>query len=116
MLRGAGASAPPSKATITPAVELTSGKGPPQGRGRRDGGDDGGGGDGPLGPAGYRIGMWAGLAAVGMLFAGLASAYIVRAGEAPGWQPLSPPPALWVSTSVLLISSFTFVQARSAFR
>jgi cytochrome c oxidase subunit III len=60
----------------------------------------------------YRIGMWVALAAILMMFTALTSAYIVRAGSANDWQPLTMPRVLLVSTALILISSGTLEWAR----
>lgn len=80
--------------------------------GRRPGGDDG---SRHLMPDHrYRIGMWVGLASIMMLFTALSSAYIVRSrvGTANDWQPIAIPHMLWLSTSLILLSSATFEAAR----
>jgi cytochrome c oxidase subunit 3 len=62
----------------------------------------------------YRIGMWVGLASIMMLFTALSSAYIVRSrvSTANDWQPIAIPHMLWLSTSLILLSSATFEAAR----
>ncbi|HEY6189756.1 MAG TPA: cytochrome c oxidase subunit 3 [Pyrinomonadaceae bacterium] len=62
----------------------------------------------------YRIGMWVGLASIMMLFTALSSAYIVRSrvATANDWQPIAIPHMLWLSTSLILLSSATFEAAR----
>ena len=78
---------------------------------------DGGGGDWqqpqklPLGV--YRVAMLTGLAAILMMFAGLISVFIVR-GMNVGWKPIALPKTLWLSTLLLLGSSFALVKARRA--
>jgi cytochrome c oxidase subunit III len=64
----------------------------------------------------YRIGMWVLLAAVLMMFTALSSAYIVRAASAPDWRPLTMPRILWLSTTLLVISSATIEAARRSLR
>ena len=81
---------------------------------------DGNGGDRPKEPqklplSVYRIAMLTGLAAILMMFAGLISAYIVR-GMASNWKPVSLPKTLWLSTLLLLASSFTLEKARRSLR
>ncbi len=53
----------------------------------------------------YRIGMWVALASILMLFTALTSAYIVRAASANDWRPIAMPGVLWLSTTLILISS-----------
>ena len=60
----------------------------------------------------YRIGMWVALAAIVMMFTALTSAYIVRAGSANDWQPLTMPRVLLLSTALILVSSGTLERAR----
>jgi cytochrome c oxidase subunit 3 len=93
------------------------------GAGRRTGGNGSRGGSLPPGGGGddsykrdetphhYRIGMWIAVASILMLFMALTSAYVFRAAVS-GWQDLRTPPLLWVSTGVILASSFTFALAR----
>jgi cytochrome c oxidase subunit 3 len=63
-----------------------------------------------------RLGMALGLAAIAMMFLGFTSAYIVRHGLDSNWQPLALPPILWLSTAMIVGSSFTFETARRAQR
>lgn len=58
-------------------------------------------------PARYRVAVWVGIASIVMLFTALISAYIVRMASSDDWTPLVMPRVLWVSTSVILISSIT---------
>lgn len=60
----------------------------------------------------YRIGMWAALAAILMMFTSLTSAYIVRAASANDWRPITMPRVLLVSTALIIISSLTLEAAR----
>ena len=60
----------------------------------------------------YRLGMWVALAGVAMMFTALTSAYVVRAGTSNDWRPLAVPRLLWVSTALILLSSFAFEIAR----
>jgi len=56
--------------------------------------------------------MWVAVASISMLFVGLSSAYIVRAGAAPDWQPLTMPRVLWLSSILIIASSVTIEIAR----
>lgn len=96
------------------------------GAGRRTGGNGSRGGHQPPGGGGdplrrdetphhYRIGMWIAVASILMLFMALTSAYVFRAATA-GWQDLQTPPLLWVSTFVIIASSFTFMLSRKSLR
>lgn len=86
------------------------------GGGGKGPGRDGGGGSDGFSPAKYRIGMWVALAAIAMMFTALTSAYIVRAASADDWRPLGLPRILWLSTALILVSSFTFERARRALK
>ena len=85
---------------------------PPVVTDERDGGGDG------LPPGTRRrvvhTGMWLALIAIGMLFIGLSSAYVVRSGLGDDWQALSLPPLLWLNTRVLVASSITLDLTRRA--
>jgi cytochrome c oxidase subunit 3 len=56
------------------------------------------------------------LAAIGMLFIGLTSAYVVRQGLSEDWKSIPMPRVLWANTAALLLSSFTIERARLALR
>jgi cytochrome c oxidase subunit 3 len=64
----------------------------------------------------YRIGMWVAIASIVMMFTALTSAYIVRAGISTDWRPIAAPPFVWVSTVLILASSFVIEAARRAAR
>ena len=64
----------------------------------------------------YRIGMWVAIAAILMMFTALTSAYIVRAASANDWVSLPVPRVLWLSTSLILISSVTLEIARRSIK
>lgn len=55
----------------------------------------------------YRIGIWVAIAGIVMLFTALSSAYIVRSASSNDWVPLTMPKVLWLSTTVILVSSLT---------
>ena len=59
---------------------------------------------GALVPSSRQLGMWLFLATVTMLFAGLASAFLVRS-SLPDWQVFPAPRLLGLNTLVLLLSS-----------
>src|SRR4051794_15827457 len=99
--------------------------GTPPGNGSRgggrgpNGGDHGGDSARHLTPDHrYRIGMWVALCSITMLFTALTSAYIVRSrlSTANDWQPIGVPQMLWLSTSLILLSSATFEVARRHLR
>jgi cytochrome c oxidase subunit 3 len=56
--------------------------------------------------------MWIGLGGVVMVFAAFTSALVVRKGLGGDWRPFDLPGILWVSTAVLLASSFSIEKAR----
>jgi cytochrome c oxidase subunit 3 len=58
--------------------------------------------------------MWLALASIAMMFMAFTSAYVIRMGD--DWAPISIPSALWLSTGVLLTSSFTIELARKALK
>ncbi len=64
----------------------------------------------------YKLAVWVGMGAIGMFFAALTSAMIVREGLSGDWQPFALPTVLYVSTAVLLASSLTMEKARSECR
>ncbi|HEY1676151.1 MAG TPA: cytochrome c oxidase subunit 3 [Candidatus Sulfotelmatobacter sp.] len=57
-------------------------------------------------------GMWVVLAAIGMSFAALTSALVVRRGGAADWRHISLPAVLYFNTFVLLLSSVTLEISR----
>jgi cytochrome c oxidase subunit 3 len=63
-------------------------------------------------PARYRIAVWVAIAGIVMLFTALASAYIVRSASGNDWQPLILPKVLWLSSALILVSSFTMELSR----
>lgn len=62
-----------------------------------------------------RLGLLVGLGGITMLFAAFTSAYLVRSGGTD-WGPLELPPAVWMSTSLIALSSLTLELARRRFR
>lgn len=82
----------------------------------------GGGNNGPRGrqpgdvPERFRVGVWALLVAITMMFLALTGVYIIRAVGSGSWQALHIPPASWVSTFLLLASSATIEVARRALK
>jgi cytochrome c oxidase subunit 3 len=56
--------------------------------------------------------MWFALAAIGMLFIAMTSAYVVRLGFDPDWRPIRMPIIVGINTAVLLASSVTMERAR----
>ena len=64
----------------------------------------------------YRIGVWVALASIVMMFTALSSAYIVRAASSSDWTPLTMPRVLWLSTTLILVSSGTIEVAKRKLR
>jgi len=77
------------------------------------GGDGRGEPDSSFPVSARQMATWLLMTGVGMLFAGLTSAYIVLRGV-PTWEHLQLPPMVWVNTLILLASSLTFDLARRA--
>jgi cytochrome c oxidase subunit 3 len=84
-----------------------------QNGGRRDGED----GE-PLrfSPARYRIGVWVAIGSILMLFVALTSSYIVRSASGNDWQRIAIPKVLWLSTTLILISSITMEVSRRSLK
>ena len=51
-----------------------------------------------------------------MLFVALSSSYIVRSASGDDWRPIVMPKVLWLSTAVILISSFTMEVSRRSLK
>ena len=58
----------------------------------------------------YKMLLWVGLGSIVMMFAGLTSAYIVKKSQA-NWLEFELPKLFYISTLVILISSFTIQKA-----
>src|SRR5215467_7816535 len=108
--------------TVEPSVKPGTIIGPGGSNGHRGNGGPGGepGRQEEYQPEKYRIGMWAALASILMLFVALTSAYIFRykwRGQegVTDWVPLAMPQILWLNTGVILVSSVTVEMARRAF-
>ena len=112
-------------ATVTSTervIDVSIGGGGPRSRGgngfRKNGGGDSGE-DGErlrFSPQRYRIGVWVGIGSVIMLFTALTSAYIVRSASGNDWQPIAMPKVLWLSTTLILISSVTMEISRRSLK
>ncbi len=63
-----------------------------------------------------QIGLWMFLATISMLFAGFTSAYLVRQTTGTDWAPIPLPPLLWLSTTLLLLSSVTIEIGKARWR
>jgi len=78
------------------------------------GGDPDRGGDGASRSAfadTARVGLWAFMGTVSMLFIGFTSAFLLRRAS-PDWQPLQAPSLLYASSAALVLSSLTLAIAR----
>lgn len=60
-----------------------------------------------------RFALWLFIVSIIMIFASMTSAYIVRKAEG-NWQDFELPGVLWLSTAVLVVSSFTVQMAWNA--
>lgn len=67
-------------------------------------------------PRNHTLGMAFALAAIGMLFIGLTSSYVVRQGLSDDWKDIPMPRILLVNTALLLAGSLTIERARSTLR
>lgn len=67
-------------------------------------------------PGAYRVLIWTACASISAFFAALVIAYIWRSGMASYWQQFRLPRVLWLSTTLILISSVTLETARRVFR
>src|SRR5437773_1430250 len=109
-------------ATVTSTdrvIDATIGGGPRSRGGNgfhKNGGEKHDDRDSRFSPARYRVGVWVAIASIVMLFTALASAYIVRSASSNDWTPLAMPKVLWLSTTVILISSFTMEISRRSLK
>ena len=94
---------------------------PPVDDGGRDDGFGGGGNDG-FGSSGppfsvSRIGLFILIGSIVMLFAGFLTVYMILRYSSPEWPPKTLPPlpaGLWISTAIIVLSSFTAQRFRTA--
>src|SRR5215510_13583723 len=99
------------------ATKKGTGSGPkfPGPNGKKPGGNGWHGGDEKrkFSPARYRITMWVILAAIAMMFAAISGtyAYISLSSDEPR-QPVAMPPMFFVSTGIILTSSWTLERAK----
>jgi len=97
-------------------VGLGGGPRPRNGNGFHKNGGDHGGSDFRFSPARYRIGVWAAIGSILMLFVALTSAYIVRSAASNDWKPIPMLKVLWLSTALILVSSVTIEFSRRSLR
>jgi cytochrome c oxidase subunit 3 len=63
----------------------------------------------------HKFAMWVAMGSIAMMFAGLTSAYVVK--QAGGnWRSFDLPIVFWISTLVILMSSFTIFYGVRAFK
>src|SRR2546423_121317 len=67
-------------------------------------------------PARYRIGVWLAIGSILMLFVALTSAFIVRSASSNDWRPIAMPKILWLSTALIVVSSFTIENSRRSLK
>lgn len=67
-------------------------------------------------PGLYRVGLLIACGSILAFFAALVVAFYWRSNTPPYWAPITLPHTLWLSTSIILVSSVTFEAARRAFR
>jgi cytochrome c oxidase subunit 3 len=100
-------------------IKATVGGGPRSGNGFPKNGGGRFGEDGEslqFSPSRYRTGVWTAIASIVMLFTALISSYIVRSASGNDWVPIAMPKVLWLSTSLILISSVTMEISRRSLR
>ena len=64
----------------------------------------------------YKLGTWIGIGGIVMIFAAFTSAMVVRSGISNDWQAFELPAVLWLSTGILLTSSFALEKAKGLMR
>lgn len=64
----------------------------------------------------YKLGVSVGFGGIVMVFAAFTSAMVVRSGLGEDWRSFDLPGVLWLSTAVLLASSFAVEKARRALK
>ncbi len=63
----------------------------------------------------HKFSLWVAIASIIMMFAGLTSAYIVKASQA-AWVEVDMPKLFWYSTAAILLSSLTIQMALRSFK
>ena len=97
---------------------ISAGTGPDGGSGRKGSGGNGGPSDfetDPFLPNKARVFTWFLLIVVMMTFGGLSAAYIVTAtNKAVEWHPFDLPIQVWISTTIIIISSFVYHRGKTS--
>jgi cytochrome c oxidase subunit 3 len=92
-------------------------KGPPKVPFPRGRGDGGGDGDRPRKPSGMGLfGMRIALIPITVLFIATGIVYYARSRTGINWRAVPMPTLLWLSTALILVSSWTLERARAALR
>jgi cytochrome c oxidase subunit 3 len=92
-------------------------KGPPEDPFSRGRGGGGGDGDGPRKPSGTGMfGMRIALIPITVLFIATGLIYYARSRTGINWRSVPMPTLLWLSTALILVSSWTLERARAALR
>jgi cytochrome c oxidase subunit III len=60
--------------------------------------------------------MWMGMASMFMVFAGFTSAFLLQKGTRVDWANIPLPIAFWISTAVILLSSYTMNKSVKLFK
>lgn len=60
--------------------------------------------------------MWMGMASMFMVFAGFTSAFLLQKGTRADWANIQLPVAFWISTVVILLSSYTMHKSVALFK
>lgn len=63
----------------------------------------------------HKFALWVAMGSIAMMFAGLTSGYLVRQAQG-NWRYFNMPVAFWISTAIILLSSFTIFAATRAFK
>jgi cytochrome c oxidase subunit 3 len=64
----------------------------------------------------YKLILWFAMVSMVMMFAGLTSAYVVSTSRADWLKDFQMPPAFFISTAVIILSSITFLLARKSIK
>jgi cytochrome c oxidase subunit III len=64
----------------------------------------------------YKLLLWFAMVSMVMMFAGLTSAYVVSTSRADWLKDFQMPPAFFISTAVIILSSITFLLARKSIK